>query len=292
MKAVFNKVAQGYLSKFEVNVQGLHLVVRFFYGMTTIVFYAPHLKVLFHNWDMVMADFENRSVRLWPVQWVNLVSESSFILLVLLLGGFLCSVMVTLFPHKKWLRVLVFLLNFLNLALKYSPTKIDHDFHAILLTSFWMIFMNLNKIGAQSNRNKLYFWAVQMSFLGTYFLAGLWKLRKFISYVIEMEWKEIPRCLVSHFAFEYITNSLRNPFFTGVLEFLKEPSINHLLWVGVILFQILAPIASWFPPIQRFYGVLIILFHISTWMLMDLRFAPYQWVALIILVCHPYQRRK
>ena len=295
MKKLFNWVVDRHISNFEINFPVLNAIVRCFYGLLAIIWYAPFLRYVMQNWDTMEVNLEARASWLWPAKWVAFFPEKSLIALILFLGGFLFSLACTVLPHKRWFRALVFLFSFQSLALQYSPVKIDHSYHALLFVSFWLIFMNLNKSGQTvfiKERNKFFYWMAQISFLGTYFLSGLWKLRHFIANLTEMGWTESPQCLVSCFAWEYVSHNMKTPFHMGVLEFFEGTTVNHLLWMGVILFQIFAPVPSWFPPIQRFYGVLIILFHISLMMLMDLRFFPNQCVALILLVCHPYQRKK
>ena len=246
------------------------------------------------NWHETAMDLNSRTDWIWSVSWMSFIPEKSLVVLAFLLAGFLLSMICILFPHKKWLRGLVFLFIFQSLAFKYSTVKINHSSHVILFTSFWMIFINLNEKNKAliKERNKLYLWAIQISFLGTYFLTGLWKLRYFTGYLLEMRWAEIPRCLATNFSYEYISHNLRTPFYNGVLDFLEGAFVNHLLWLSVILFQVCAPVVAWFPPIQRFYGLLIILFHISTTIFMDLWFLPHQYIALIFFVCHPYQRKR
>ena len=40
MKAIFSRIAQGYISRFDINTQSLNLIMRCFYGMTAIVFFC------------------------------------------------------------------------------------------------------------------------------------------------------------------------------------------------------------------------------------------------------------
>ena len=291
MNTFFKRIANEHLSRFEINYKNLDLIVRCFYGMAAIVFF----QFVLTNLDETIVDLKNRSIWLWPVQWLNFIPEKSPVIFTLIMGGFLLSVVCALFPHKKWLRVLFCLFSFQNLALIYSPAKIDHVFHAVLFISFWLIFMDLHRGGKSifiKEQNKLYLWAAQITFLGTYFLSGLWKARRFVDYLMEMGWSDTPRCLVTNFAHQYIAQNSRTPFFMGILESFEGVFINHLLWIGVILFQISAPITSWFPVTQRVYGLLIVLFHASISILMDFSYFPHQCIAIIFLVCHPYQRKK
>ncbi|MCY4512934.1 MAG: hypothetical protein OXB86_04530 [Bdellovibrionales bacterium] len=272
----------------------MNLITRIFYGLTAIGFFAPYLRNILKNWHWTMEELNGRTDWIWSVSWMSFIPEKFPVVLAFVLAGFLFSMIGVLFPHKKWLRVFVFLLVFQSLALKYSPIKIGHSSHILLFTSFWLIFINLNNKSKEliKEQNKLYLWAIQVSFLGAYFLTGLWKLRDFMGYLMKMDWSEIPRCLGANFADEYISYNLESPFYEGVLKVLEWPFINHLLWLGVILFQVCVLVVAWFPPLQRVCGLLIILFHVSTFIFMDLRFLPNQYIALIFLVCHPYQRKR
>ena len=295
MKSFLKRISDGHIFKFEITFQSLKLTVRVFYGMTAIIWYLPYLSNLLQNWNKKMLNYENHISWLWPVKWMTFISENFFVVLVLVVGGLLLSMICALFPHRKWFRILVFLLNFQTLALNYSINGMSHETHSLLIISFWLIFVNLNRENQTAfikEQNKFFFWMAQISFLGTYFLTGLWKLRVFIAYLVQMGWEDSPRCLAASFSWGFLRKNMDSNFHIKILESLEGVSINHLLWLGVILFQICAPVAAWFPLIQRFYGFLILLFHILTAVFMDVQFLPNQFVALIFLMCHPYQRKK
>ena len=137
----------------------------------------------------------NRSGLLWPVGWMDWVSNKPVFALVLTASAFCLSLACLMTPHKRWLRVLMFLLNFQCLALAFSPAKIDHGYHVMLIVSLWLIFIDLGKkqTRASQRNNKFYFQVLQASFLGSYFLSGLWKLRMYIAELakINLSWKKL-----------------------------------------------------------------------------------------------------
>ena len=291
MKQFLQFIKCHHISNFNISFPLLYWIVRFFYGMLAIYYYSFYVERVIKNWRTI--DLDNH-IWLWPVQWMDFIPGKSFVYIGILLGGFLLSIICTMFPHKKWIRILVFLLNFQSLAMRFSPDKIDNSSHAMLIISFWLIFLPLSKKHKSVNGHKiqLYFWAAQVSFLGTYCLSGLWKLREFISSIWSGGISSTdPPCLVNNFAKQYSLFNMSDPFYLSVLDLFSRGYVGHLLWIGVIVFQISCPVAAWFPSLQRFYGVMIILFHFSTALLMNIHFISNMYIALIMLVCHPYQLR-
>ena len=117
--------------------------------------------------------FENQ-IWLWPVKWVDFFPEKYPLFLFLAVGGFALSALCAVFPHKSRLRALVFVFNMETIASLFSPDAIGYYLHSILIVSFFLIFLNLDKKGRKQllfqERNKFHFLAAQVSFLGIYFL--------------------------------------------------------------------------------------------------------------------------
>ena len=284
---IFNLLKKNNTSHFEINSKYLFRIIRLFYGILTVMYFYDVEKII-KRIGLEKQTFE--TVYLWPVKWLEFFPEQFLFALIIAIGSFLFPLICIIFPHKRFFRTMAFLFFFQHMAFKYSSNEINHSTHAFLFTSFWLIFMTLDKeTNFIKKRNKFYLQVTQVSFLGTYFLSGLWKLRYFIISLIENGWQNTV-CLESNFAIAYNINNKITPFYLEILNIINI-GWGNFLWLAVILFQISTPLAAWFPSLLRFYGLMIILFHMSTGLLMHVHFIPTQFLALIILINHPYLRK-
>lgn len=275
---------RNHVSQFEICAASLKQMIRFFYGFLALCHFY-HLHRVIGKIDL------ETFLWLWPISWLDLFQEPSIPFYILIVLGGFSSLACSLIPHIKLLRIICFISFFLSLSANLSSVRIVHYYHAILFTSFWFIFMNSNKTQSRlsKERNLFYLWVTQLSFLGTYFLTGLWKLRKFVTSLIEMGWEET-KCLQINFALTHIFYNANTAFYRKLLELSEH--FGSFLWLGVIFFQLSCPLAAWFPSSQRTFALMIMLFHIVTALSMQIVYTPFQYLALILLICNPYQRKK
>ena len=274
---------KNHVSQFEICTASLQQMIRFFYGFLALCHFY-HLHKVIGKIDL------ETFLWLWPISWLDLFKEPSIPFYILIILGGVLSIACALTTHFRLLRILCFISFFFSLSANLSSVRIVHYYHAVLFTSFWLIFMNLNKTQSSftKERNQFYLWVTQLSFLGTYFLTGLWKLRKFITSLIEMGWKET-KCLETNFALTHIFYNANTSFYKKLLALSEH--FGNFLWIGVILFQLSCHVAAWFPSTQRFFALMIMLFHIVTALSMQIVYTPFQYLALILLICNPYQRK-
>lgn len=274
-----------YISCFEIDLLALISMIRIFYGLIAIK-YSYLLQSFIHSPPSA------KNFGLWPIQWMNLFHTPSVILTVLIFFGLLTTLLCVLLPYLRHIRFLCFLFFFQTTAVHiYNEhhALIGHSNYAALFISFWLIFIKPtpSQNTLQKNRNRLYLWAAQVSLLGTYFLTGLWKIRDFISCSLENGGCSV-NCLAPNIALGLIYKNMRDNFHIIGLEIAEQ--WGPFLWALLMLFQISAPLAAWFPSILRIYGCMIILFHISTGALMDIYWHFMQATALVILIGNPYKR--
>ena len=294
MKNIFIKKIESFkeffkkhhVSCFEIDPIGFIQMIRIFYGLLAIK-YSYLLRSFIDSPP-------SKNFGLWPTQWMNLFNAPSLILGILIIFGLLTTFACVLFPQLRRLRFLCFLFFFQTTAIHlYNEhhTVIGHSNYAALFISFWLIFIKPTsqkpKNTLLESRNRLYLWAAQISLLGTYFLTGLWKIRTFILYFMENGNLSV-NCLAPNVASALIYKNMRDSFHITGLELTEK--FGPFLWVIIMLFQISAPLAAWFPPLLRFYACMIILFHISTGALMDIYWHFTQAIALVILIGNPYKR--
>ena len=297
MKRILELIRNNHYSQFDISLPILNNLVRLFYGILIIIHAAPQLEYTIKYYY----GFLNSESRLWwwPVKWIEVVPDKFLGVFGINLTCFLFFLICMLFPQKRLFRLLSFLIYFQSLPVAFSVINgVFHQQHTTLIASFFLIFLNLEEEGKGDllKRNRLYLWAIQISFLGSYFLSGLWKLRYFIDFIVDRGWSEI-MCLERNLASEYVDGNLMSdtPFHGGVLRFLENYETLHLgkiMWIGVIFIEISPLVSAWFPRLLRFYGLVILVTHISTSLFMNIQFVTAQYAALIFLICHPYYIKK
>ena len=289
MKSFLYKIIKNHsILNFEINLPHLILLNRFFYGMLLMHFYYYQIPLLF------LKNEKLHILYVWPLKWIQLFDNEYPILLGLFILGAISSLMCVIWPQKRIFRFFAFLFFLICLSYKFSKTSgFSHSYHPVLFASFWLVFMNLEAKEFLTNyRNKFYLLVIHLSVLGTYFLASLWKIRGTMEYFKDSSWTNT-KCLESNAAVSYILSRHNSTDFQPLfLDFLEASGIGTFLWVSVILLQFSAIGSSFFPNILKFYGLMLILFHISTHFLMHINFSVSMYIILIFIICHPYTKSK
>ncbi|MGE0631044.1 MAG: hypothetical protein AB7O96_01460 [Pseudobdellovibrionaceae bacterium] len=231
--------------------------------------------------------FENADLAnwLWPVSWLGFFSIS----VIKTLGfGFYLVCLISLFlsvlkPHLSFIKVISFVSFFILMAIKFSFGKIDHHLHSFLFVSFFMIFVRPSP--NQEDKNTLFFQAAQISFVGLYFLTGIWKLRYFLDSCFRNGWSE-----TNPLSTQLAWNSIQafSPANSGWWRSLPE-DVSRLIWLGIIVFEILCIGLVWRPKLQRAGGIAIAVFHVLVFLIMKINFLWAAGLALILLAYNPYK---
>ena len=288
MKSFLYKIIKNHsILNFEINLPHLILLSRVFYGVLFINFYYYQAHALLQNEKLHI-------LYVWPLKWIQLFDNEYPILLGLFILGAVSSLMCVIWPQKRIFRFFAFLFFLICLSYNFSKASgFSHSYHSVLFASFWLVFMNLEAKELLTNyRNKFYLLVIHLSVLGTYFLSGLWKIRGTMKYFKDSSWTNT-KCLESNVAVSYIWNKFNSTDFQPLfLDFLEASGAGTFLWVSVILLQFSAIGSSFFPNILKFYGLMLILFHAATYLLMHISFSAIMYIILIFIICHPYTKSK
>ena len=282
-------------SEFAIDPSRLELMLRVFYGLLAVK-YGYMIRSLTET-GSPPPDFHPL---LWPVLWLSRLTgalpPSSVAALFFLFGLALCLA-CALFPGPRRLRFAAFLLFFFSLALNIEmehAALVGHGNYGALFVSFFLSFMKIPRAGesaAVGRRSRFYYQAAALSFLGTYFLAGLWKARSLMQEAPAVQWNR----LLPNAALSLIHNNKRalnnrdEPFVAEILGLAEH--FGALLWPAAIVFQLSLPLAAFFPSLLRPFGVSVILFHIATGVLFEVWWHFTQAVAFVLLLGHPLTRR-
>ena len=201
---------------------------------------------------------------------------------ILLAVFFLISIFFCILPilfKNKIFKILACSFFCVTFSLQYSYQGITHANHIWFISSFLMLFF-CSESNLNSNYNKLIIRLIQSLHLSHYFISGLWKLRSVISSRFEHSLTE--RIM------EYISYSSINPDYVNlVLEFFDPITGAQLLGFGfalAIIFQLSCILPIIFNSFFILYGVLTILFHISTGIVLNIYFNNTVLACLFLLI--------
>lgn len=210
---------------------------------------------------------------LWPVKWLNHFEVPLIPIVTLFVMAFIFSLWSLWKPFEVTIKVSEAILFFLFFAIYYSHSNIDHGVHGIMYASIFISFIGKNS----KNQEKLMHLAVAM-FAFTYGLTGLWKLRS-LFYMNSIS--EISLILPYQLAIDMIESGKETQMARELLNL--SPFISAGLWIGVIILELSGFLILWRVRLFKYWGVLIILFHFSTAIVMDIRFREAQLMCLIFL---------
>lgn len=213
---------------------------------------------------------------LWPVRWVNQF-DYLFILRLLLGSSIAISISLLKFKNNLTLRILHFVSLFLSFSILYSFGKIAHNMHGFIYILFFFIF-----VGHSEPINKLAYRFGLSAFFMTYGLSGLWKLRALIEALHTNSIESIEPLLKWHIASAQIHGNKVTVLSQIFLEW--PDSFAFCLWIGIVLFELLA-----FLPIitgrhQKKYVLGILFFHIAAYFVAGINFLPTALLALIVFI--------
>ena len=223
----------------------------------------------------------------WPVFWLRYVPLESGILFILgvhLLGGLLALSG----PRGRPARIFVFFSLLQFLAFKFSFGSINHGDHLGVLIAFVLIFLpaEWRSFPAASRQDRvatlLVFSGVQGMILLTYSMAGLWKVGGVVEQLLRGEVTYLhPQGLAQQVAHKLLSS--QNPSLLG-------PWLIEYAWIGwplIVAALYLEFFALWAAPrpsLHAFWGLGLILLHISTHLTMGVGFAQNSlWLGLFLV---------
>lgn len=272
-----------WLNDWELDSERLKSLLRAFYAV-----------LIFHDyWSFYryakMTSFVGASW-LWPVAWMSWLTDAQQVACAgaLLIAALFTHTLNLMKPGWVPGKLLGAVLLLELVALANSFGKINHSMHGFVLAAFPLALISFGgKANAlNSVKNRLYFWGAQTAFLMTYFLPGVWKLETYISDVSLSNFFEI-HPIRNSFSWAQVENFRPAP--PGFDWFVSAP-VDHLLWLGVIAFEVACIAVPFLPGIQRLWGCALFLFHAAVSFLIDVHFQPASLLALVLLSLHPYKK--
>lgn len=213
---------------------------------------------------------------LWPVFFCNSANLPS-VANGLALFYMASSLLAVLWPHRRIARGLVFISMLEIIALQYSFGVLNQKEHWWLWSAFVFVFLPsasyITMLQSRSLRQHYLdiFSFAQGLMLLFYFLTGFWKLYYGILMLAQYNGLGIfsPNAL-PYLVAGRMANGHVSPFLSPYL--IANPSLGTPLYLLVAYIE-LSSLIIWFrPSLHRLWGVMLIAFHIGTWLLMSIPF--------------------
>lgn len=209
--------------------------------------------------------------------------------LLFIVGTFFAAI----FPEQRFARILAFLglIEFVSLYASFS--KIDVDWYTWILVAFLLIFLPKgwnNPIRATLlTRQKflLIFWACQSVLLLTYSMSGLGKVFASISQFLLGEVHSFSiDATALHIADRLLATNATSVF--GPL-IINNPWIGWPFFVGSTLLMLFAFLAAFRLPLQRIWGIGLIMYHIGAYLTMNIAFSFNVLLIALLLLHSPFK---
>jgi len=228
---------------------------------------------------------------LWPVFWAQ-AFDGKTVFAAIICCALVADVLAVCLPGKRWVRLFLFVSFLLLDAISNSFGKINHSQHALIAIAF--IFIWLPDVAGSEEKisqikRQLYlrvFWAAQLAFGLFYFMSGSWKIWIGVQQLLAGEINTFhPYALANLVAFRLLQTNQ-----SSILGWLliEHPLVGWPLHLGVLYLEFFTIIAAFRPSIQRIWGVGLVVFHIGTWLLMEILFGSNMLMIGFLFILSPF----
>ena len=199
-------------------------------------------------------------------------------------AGLLVAVLAAAFPRVLMWRLGTFLYLLLHVALSNSYGSINHGAHVILLISFTLLFLpRRNKSQRMTRQNVLscltVFWFTQGVLLLPYTLSGFWKIWNSGFEVLSLD--ALTRILLDRALLE--TDNIPR-----LLPFVSQHGyLAQSMWLLALYVEVFALLVVFRPHLHRPFGIILILFHVTSDWLMNILFSNSIVMVGLFLVLSP-----
>ena len=264
------------------------ILVRVFY-----FFLLYSSIILFQQWDYSLG-LKSQISFIPPIAWIPLVGFPAALAIVKI-SFITISLLASLVPQWRWVRILAFVAVLEYVSLYYSVLYLDVDWYTFILTAFFLIFLPDNwgkpleipKIERQ--KFLLVFWGVQAINLLTYTMSGIGKVLAFINQVIVKEVNILePQASALITADRLITTHRNTPLGGFIIDnyFLVWP-----FFLATIYLLIVSIFIAFKPSLHRLWGLGLILFHINNYLVIDIGFNAHIFLAALLFLLSPFAPR-
>ncbi len=177
-------------------------------------------------------------------------------------------------------------------ALSNSFGKINHGQHALIALAFifiWLPDVTRAEEKISQTQRQLYlsvFWAAQLALGLFYFMSGSWKIWIGLQQFSAGEINTFhPYALADLVAFRLLQTNQ-----SSILGWLliDHPLLGWPMHLGAVYLEFFTLIAAFRPSIQRIWGLGLVVFHIGTWLLMEILFGSNMFMIGLLFILSPF----
>jgi hypothetical protein len=227
---------------------------------------------------------------LWPLGWAELIGLNQFYTLNSVRIFFILAVFLGVFLYKKaWGRVVVFLGIWQFHAAMSSFYHPSHQWYPWLSTSFILIFLpNIWTNGNQENIKKflLIIWTAQFIILLPYTLSGIWKFTALLTQLTAGEINGFSKEAFAYQIADWLPRLDYKPDFADLI--LNNPIFGWPFYILSYFLELFSIWAAFKLPLQKIWGVMLILFHLGTIAFMGIFFMPSIMILAIFFLASPF----
>lgn len=231
---------------------------------------------------------------LWPLVWVQGIDvplvTTAIVLLVVA-----SSIPVIVQPHRQLFRCFCFVGFFFTVTYVNSFGKINHGFHAWLFVAFiycflpnWSTTKNGKSPPSITHRQQLLtiLFAAQAMVMLFYSMSGAWKIYTAINQI------QAGQIHAFHpYALAYLTADrllqTSTPTMLGA-QIIEYPILGWPLHISAIYIELFAVVAAFRPTLHRLWGILLVLFHFGTILILSIGFTQNMLLIGLLLIMSPF----
>lgn len=229
---------------------------------------------------------------LWPIAFLGGQSPE-LVRTFVSVAWVVSAILVCLLPFIRANRIVACVGLLFYAAYFSSFGKIDHGFHMLLWTSFFLIFLPAGEVDS-IRRSRLrrheflnVIWAAQCAILLFYTMAGVWKLLYLPYHFVCSEVSSLNPNALSWQIAAVVTTKTELPPLSDFL--IHHPIISYPAYLGALYIETFAIVVAFRPRLHRIWGLALFGMHIGIKLSMGISFF-YTTILLLILFVHsPFQ---
>ena len=209
---------------------------------------------------------------LWPIRLLEQIIGTAWLRheLALMAAGLLFAIGAAVSPRMFVLRFGAFLHLMLHVAIRNSYGSINHGVHVLLLVGFALLFLPGRRSDQRPERNNVRscltaLWMAQSVILLSYTLSGVWKI--WYGRLELFSSDALTRILLDRLLAEADEIPLLLPFVA------QRDWLSQSMWLMTLYIEIFALLVVFRPHLHRPIGAVLMLFHITSDLLMNISFS-------------------
>lgn len=230
---------------------------------------------------------------LWPLYWVD-PQNASIQLGVIGTLCFVSSLLAAVFHKIQAIRFIFCAFFLLASTVINSWAGINHEYHAWFWVSFFFIFLPDQPLQRPKHPSRAYMMTYTTAFSLApvmlflfYSMSGSWKIAIGVRAVIRGEDGAFsPQGLAYNLA-DRIVATGTDPLLASF--FIENYVLSWLGYLAVMYIQITAIAVAFRPRLHRLWGIFIILFHLGTFLLMEIMFIHHVLLLTMFFVFSPFR---